>query len=66
MDKGVEYEQNLKRRSIAIMILRAKSNRLVDLLRWSRIALGKWARSERARLFEVEDEVVFLYAFCMQ
>ena len=32
MDKGVEYEQNLKRRSIAIMILRAKSNRLVDLL----------------------------------
>jgi predicted nuclease of predicted toxin-antitoxin system len=32
MDKGVEYEQNLKRRSVAIMILRAKSNRLVDLL----------------------------------
>lgn len=32
MDKGVEYEQNLKRRSIAIMILRANSNRLVDLL----------------------------------
>jgi predicted nuclease of predicted toxin-antitoxin system len=32
MDKGFEYEQNLKHRSIAIMILRAKSNRLVDLL----------------------------------
>jgi predicted nuclease of predicted toxin-antitoxin system len=32
MDKGVEYEQSLKHRSIAIMILRAKSNRLVDLL----------------------------------
>ena len=31
-DKGVEYEQNLKRRSIAIMILRAKSNRLGDLV----------------------------------
>jgi uncharacterized protein DUF5615 len=32
MDKGVEYEQNLTGRSIAIMILRAKSNRLADLL----------------------------------
>jgi len=32
MDKGVEYEQNLKHRGIAIMILRAKSNRVVDLL----------------------------------
>ena len=32
MDKGLEYEQNLAGRSIAIMILRAKSNRLADLL----------------------------------
>jgi hypothetical protein len=32
VDKGIEYEQNLAGRHIAIMILRAKSNRLVDLL----------------------------------
>ena len=32
MDKGIEYEQNLTGRSIAIVILRSKSNRLVDLL----------------------------------
>ena len=32
MDKGVEYEQNLRRRKLAIIILRAKSNRLADLL----------------------------------
>jgi len=32
MDKGIEYEQNLTGRSIAIVILRGKSNRLVDLL----------------------------------
>jgi len=32
MDKGVEYEQNLAGRNIAILILRAKSNRLVDPL----------------------------------
>ena len=32
MDKGLEYEQNLAGRSIAIVILRARSNRLADLL----------------------------------
>lgn len=32
MDKGVEYEQNLRGLSLAIIILRAKSNRLADLL----------------------------------
>ena len=32
MDKGLEYEQNLSGRKIAIIILRAQSNRLVDLL----------------------------------
>lgn len=32
MDKGLQYQQNLAGRSIAILILRAKSNRLADLL----------------------------------
>ena len=32
MDKGLPYEQNLAGRNIAILILRAKSNRLADLL----------------------------------
>ena len=32
MDKGLEYEQNLAGRSIAIVVLRARSNRLADLL----------------------------------
>jgi len=32
MDKGLTYEQNLTGRNIAILILRAKSNRLADLL----------------------------------
>jgi hypothetical protein len=32
MDKGLAYEQNLAGRNIAILILRAKSNRLADLL----------------------------------
>ena len=32
MDRGLEYQQNLEGRSIAILILRGKSNRLADLL----------------------------------
>ena len=32
MDKGIEYQQNLTGRHIAVIILRAKSNRLVDLI----------------------------------
>jgi len=32
MDKGLQYEQNLTGRNVAILIVRAKSNRLVDLL----------------------------------
>ena len=32
MDKGLEYQQNLTGRNIAILIVRARSNRLKDLL----------------------------------
>jgi uncharacterized protein DUF5615 len=31
MDKGLAYQQNLSGRQIAVIIFRAKSNRLVDL-----------------------------------
>jgi predicted nuclease of predicted toxin-antitoxin system len=32
MDKGLQYQQNLLGRSIAVIIVRAQSNRLADLL----------------------------------
>ena len=32
VDQGIEYQQNLTRRNIAIIILRSKSSRLKDLL----------------------------------
>jgi predicted nuclease of predicted toxin-antitoxin system len=32
MDKGLQYEQNLAGRQIAIVIIRARSNRLTDLV----------------------------------
>ena len=40
MDKGLEYEQNLTGRNIAILILRARSNRLADLLPLAREILS--------------------------
>lgn len=32
MDKGLQYQQNLAGRSISVLIVRARSNRLEDLL----------------------------------
>ena len=32
IDRGIEYQQNLEPRSIAVLLIRTKSNRLVDLL----------------------------------
>ena len=32
LDRGLKYEQNLQRRSIAVILIRAKSNWLADLL----------------------------------
>lgn len=32
VDRGLQYQQNLSGRSIAILIVRAKSNRLEDLM----------------------------------
>jgi hypothetical protein len=32
MDKGIEFQQNLAGRSMAVLVVRAKSNRLADLL----------------------------------
>jgi hypothetical protein len=46
MDKGLEYEQNLTLRKIAILLFRAKSNRLADLLLLAPICLEqmRWIR----------------------
>jgi hypothetical protein len=32
LDRGLEYQQNLQRRGIAIILIKAKSSRLADLL----------------------------------
>lgn len=33
LDRGLEYQQNLESRAIAVVLIRTKSNRLADLLR---------------------------------
>src|ERR1017187_2166441 len=33
VDRGIEYEQNLQHRKIAVVVIQAKSSRLDDLLR---------------------------------
>ena len=32
LDRGIEYQQNLQRRRIAVILLRTESNRLADLM----------------------------------
>jgi len=32
LDRGIEYQQNLQPRNIAVLLIRTKSNRLADLL----------------------------------
>jgi Domain of unknown function (DUF5615) len=32
LDRGIEFEQNLTRRGIAVVLIRANSNRLVDVI----------------------------------
>ena len=41
VDQGIEYQQNLATRETAIVIFRAKSNRLKDLLPLASACLGR-------------------------
>ena len=41
LDKGIQYQQNLAQRRIAIVILRARSNRMIDLLPHADACLAK-------------------------
>ena len=52
LDKGIEYEQNLGGRTIAVVILRAKSNRLADLLPLAGECWRSCDRTALARFYE--------------
>lgn len=54
VDQGIEYQQNLISRKLAILILRAKSNRLMDLLPLAPICLARIKSLEPGKVIRVE------------
>jgi len=54
VDQGIEYQQNLIPRKLAVIILRAKSNRLKDLLPLASICLARIKSLEPGKVVRVE------------
>jgi predicted nuclease of predicted toxin-antitoxin system len=54
VDQGIEYQQNLITGKLAIIILRAKSNRLNDLLPLVPICLARFKSLEPGKIIRVE------------
>jgi hypothetical protein len=55
VDQGIEYQQNLITRKIAVLILRAKSNRLKDLLPLARACLARIASIQPGQVARIES-----------
>src|SRR5579859_2732596 len=55
VDQGIEYQQNLTARKIAILILRAKSNRLKDLLPLAPACLARVASIQSGQIARIES-----------
>ena len=54
VDQGIEYQQNLTTRKLAIIILRAKSNRLKDLLPLASLCLDLFKSLEPGIVIRVD------------
>jgi len=54
VDQGIEYQQNLIARKLAIVILRAKSNRLKDLLPLLPACLARFGSIEPGQVVHVD------------
>jgi hypothetical protein len=55
VDKGIEYEQNLAGRKIAILVLRATSNQLVDILPLVPLVLRTMWNAKRGAIYRIPD-----------
>ena len=55
VDKGIEYEQNPIGRSIAIIIVRAKSNRLADLLLHAAECVARISSLQRGQIARIGE-----------
>jgi len=54
VDQGIEYQQNLITRKLAVIILGAKSNRLKDLLPLASICLARFKSLQPGKVIRVE------------
>jgi hypothetical protein len=54
VDQGIEYQQTLTTRKLAIIILRARSNRLKDLLPLASICLARIESLEPGEVIRVD------------
>jgi len=54
VDQGIEYQQNLTARKLAIIIFRAKSNRLKDLLPLVPTCLARIESIQRGQIVRIE------------
>jgi hypothetical protein len=54
VDQGIEYQQNLTGRNIAIIIFRAKSNRLKDLLALAPTCLAQIKSIQPRQIVRIE------------
>jgi hypothetical protein len=55
VDQGIEYQQNLAGRTIAIIIFRTKSNRLRDLLPHVPVCLAHIESIQPGEIVRIED-----------
>ena len=53
VDRGIEYEQNLRHRNIAVVVIQAKSSRLHDLLPHTAEILRALASIRRGQLVKI-------------
>src|SRR3984893_13711881 len=55
VDQGIEYQQNLTGRKIAVIIFRTKSNRLKDLLPHVRVCLAYIESIQPGQIVKIES-----------
>ena len=53
LDQGMEFQQNLTQRNIAVILLRARSNRLADLVPLAGEILASLSSIESGRLLRI-------------
>lgn len=56
LDRGIEYQQNLSGRGIAVLIIQARSNRLEDLIERVQLCLAAMKQVQAGQVIRVSGE----------